>query len=314
MFKRFLLLALVLGLVSTAYGECTACDCLPVCEGAKILVVGDSGYEPGGKLDADDYTKAMGGRYPDESLVAWLECLGYDVDTCGLGGDYRHKDKNNDYPDHNWWEGQDDRLQRALDADLIIFSRYASSGCYARNGEDQQHWNGLPVPLICQSGHQVRHNKWAWTDGDKDSVINADGSWPTDICLCTAFSMTVFDWTPGEGQYVQNPNGNWICTAKVAATYGDDVDGKFPFIVHISEGSDFDEFRGVPPELRPLYGIAGDRRAYFGHATTDQWSWDTGINCLYKALFAGVIYDMIPEPATIALLGLGGLSLLRRRR
>ena len=77
--------------------------------------------------------------------------------------------------------------------------------------------------------------------------------------------------------------------------------------------------------LTDKYGIAGARRAFMAHWSYNKGladtsgsdggppDWEDYITDDYKDILAGTIATMIPEPATLLLLGLGGL-LLRRRR
>ena len=86
-----------------------------------------------------------------------------------------------------------------------------------------------------------------------------------------------------------------------------------PVLVDIPAGTDFDAHNGTVDQ----YSVAGARRVYMGHWTYDgsaDWSWNTDISADYQALFSQVVAQTIPEPATIALLGLGGFALLRKRR
>ncbi|UCG46686.1 MAG: PEP-CTERM sorting domain-containing protein [Phycisphaerales bacterium] len=78
---------------------------------------------------------------------------------------------------------------------------------------------------------------------------------------------------------------------------------------------------------RPAYALSacavrvcgcGARRGFFSHwgYDLDPALYDFGsfITDDYRAILAEVVTALIPEPATIALLGLGGLAILRKRR
>ena len=295
--------------------------CASTAHGLNVMLISDSGYEGGGILDADNKTVGDGGKYVDTALVAFLEGLGYTVDTSGMGGDYREPGKNSDYSANAWWEGLDGRLAAIQDADLVIVSRYADSGSY---DSDRKAWNELGVALLMQNGHMARgqgndlglgtSTKWGWnnaTNGkqsasETDMIITAG-----DHSFVEGFSspVTLFNWSTGQAQaQVQNCLGEYPAGATVVGTY----DG-IPMLVDIPGGTDFDAHCGTAD----FYGVAGARRVYLGHWGYDgkaTYSWDLDITGDYKTLFAQVVAQTIPEPATIALLGLGGLALLRRRR
>ncbi len=55
----------------------------------------------------------------------------------------------------------DATIQTLNAADLVIFSRDASSGNYAATGEAAQ-WNGLTVPLLMANSYMVRSSRWQW--------------------------------------------------------------------------------------------------------------------------------------------------------
>ena len=296
MFKRFLVMALVLCMVSFVYAECSDC-CTSCPTPGRILIIGDSGYSADGILDADGYVTDS-----DAPMVDMLKGMGYCVDTSGLGGAYW---------DFDFSAG--DKLDALNNADLIIVSRWAYSGKYDNNRDD---WNGLEVPLLMQNGHLARgslqsggSSKWGWTDGgnSKQSTSEMDMQLPGAPPLLD--EVTIF-CTDVIKNAAQNPWGNWPASAQIVGMY----DGR-PMLVDIPAGTDLDALNEIDPLFQPLYGVTGERRVYFGHWTYDSdYPWDTDISCAYKALFTTIVQDMIPEPATIALLGLGGLSLLRRKR
>jgi hypothetical protein len=233
MFKRFLILALVLGLSSMCFG---GVECPPAAGDYTIMLISDSGMERDGVLDADGYTKAQGGKYVDETLVIFLENLGYTVNTFGMGGRYRRQGKDQYGYTDDWWENLDDRYAPIHESCMVIVSKFASSGSYARNenpcdttpGYDSttEAWNRLPVPLLSQNAHLIRGSgttvpglpkstKWGWNDAGNGRQFQG--------CLATemaplpkkhpAYSWTfcmrknLFDYTTNEGNGAKDTRG-----------------------------------------------------------------------------------------------------------
>lgn len=303
--KRILTLALVFGLalsLSTCYG-------IPVSCGGTVLVVSDS-KAPGDTSGTD---------HRDDALVAVLQGLGYTVDTSGMGGAMKEGGNS------PWATGNESKLAALQAADLVLVSRRTGSGSY---DNDRKGWNELGTPLLLMSGYLTRgessSKKWGWTTGGSGNAAGAT----TDIDVVAtgheflaglSDPITAFDWAPltgaPKGVFLPNKTGSDPVTGVV-------VVGKFDgrdMIYDIPAGTDFDADNGTTGK----YGVAGARRAFIGHWGYDgtlpvplsgDSSFDDFITADYITLMDNAICVLIPEPATIALLGLGGLALLRRRR
>lgn len=301
---------------------CTV-DALAGAEPQTILVISDGG------LKAEDDTVLIANpegadKYNDSPLVWFLEDLGYNVDTRGMAqtywdagkngysasGDYGLYNGNDDLAANEWWVGADWRLQAALDADLIIATRFMSSGRYDDAGQALA-WNGLSTPLLNQNGHLARTGKWGWNDDN-----NAKQSGTLTTMQMGAEDVVIFDYTVLGGMTnhpPQNPIGNWPAEATVDAMFD-----SLPFLVGLPAGVDLDALNGTEPGT---YGVTGAARYFFGiwgydgaNETVAGYDWAACTTDAYKALFADAVAQTIPEPTTIALLGLGGLALLRRRK
>jgi hypothetical protein len=255
------------------------------------------------------------GDHEDDALVAWLEGLGYSVDTSGMGKAYREGENPFDDPA---------KVAALNSAGIVLVSRRTSSGSYDNNRKE---WNELGNPLILMSGYLTRGEgggkRWGWTTGGSGDAAKAT----TDVVVMGITIDTFFDWsdapTPGEcpkSVYLPNSDGSseFDTSALVIATF----DGR-DMMVLIDEGTDLDALNGTADK----YGILGADRGFLGHWGYDsdlnygegdernrRANWGDFITDGYKDAAASMIAHLIPEPATIALLGLGGLALIGTRK
>jgi len=256
------------------------------------------------------------GNHADDALVEWLESLGYTVDTSGMGKAYQ--ENNNPFDDPA-------KVGALESAGLVIVSHMTNSGGY---DDDRKAWNELNNPLLLCSGHLTSggsDQKWGWTTGgSSDAEKTVTDIDVVDLHPFIPTTPSLFDWsqapTSGEapkGVYLPNSSEEIVAGGVVVAT----LDGQ-PMLIDYAAGTDFDAGNSGAE-----YGVAGGRRAFLGHWGYDvelyygegdprngPASWGDFITDDYKALMAQTIAEMIPEPATIVMLGLGGLALLRRRR
>jgi len=299
-----------------------------------ILIIDDGGYmdSTGGIVRPDPESRP---KYNSSPLVWFLEGLGYNVDTIGMQqtfwsaskngwspsedyGLYNYEGTDYDLGAHNWWEGEDFRLAHVEAADLVIATRFMASSNYGRDG-DAIIWNGLDKPLIMQNGPLARGGgqtrKWGWEDSGGNSKPSAT---ETDVTVdgFEELTLTMFDFSVFGGT---TPHPLQVCNGEFPGEVLLEYMG-YPFLVKIPAGTDLDAHSGTTD----LYGTTGAVRVYF-----DIWGYDGNIwpgtdgynwgECLanyphYTEWFEGVVGSLVPEPATIALLGLGGLALLRKKR
>jgi hypothetical protein len=250
------------------------------------------------------------GNHEDDTLVDFLTTtLGYTVDTSGMGMAYQ--DGQNPFDDPA-------KVAALNSAGMVLVSRRTNSGAYDGN---IQAWNGLANPLLLNSGYLTRDSRWGWADAGSSDVLNKT---ETDVDYGPGVSElipnTMFDWTGSPAG--QAPKGPFLPNA--GATLAGDVVGTFDgqaFLVDIPAGTDLDAALGLTGK-----GVTGDRRAFLG-----TWGYDDGptgtngpggtpaqwgdyMTIQYKALMAETIKELIPEPMTVVLLGLGAFGALRRRR
>jgi hypothetical protein len=241
----------------------------------------------------------------DTPFVAWLQSLGHTVDTSGMSGAYKEATA----PFANAT-----KVAALQAADLIIVSRMTNSGDY---DNDRTAWNTLDVPLMLIGGYLTRggtDNRWHWTNGGSGdtnkavtNIVVASGQGGHPFLAGLTDPITAFDWSAAPGGiapkvvYLPNVGSSLPAGATLVGTYDSRA-----MVLDIPAGSTL--FNG---------NVTTAERAMLGH-----WGYDNGtgddwgdyITADYKTLLSNMINTMVPEPATLVLLGLGAAATLIRRK
>lgn len=230
------------------------------------------------------------GTIDDQGWVDLLAAQGYSIDV-----------------QRNYWQTLDDNKIDVLNsADLVIVSRAAISENY-NDGDEPTQWNSITAPMILSNTQLAGNNRWRWIDSasvidgiDAPLMDIVDGSHPIFANLL----IHVLDETVGSGDttFINTTDvGNGTL---IAVTAGFEA----AWIAEWEQGLEYYEGAGQ---------YAGGPRMFFVAGTQESEGAPQGAYNLApngEIIFLDAVAYMIPEPATIILLGLGGLILLRPRK
>jgi hypothetical protein len=284
MYKRLLILALGLAFCLSA----------PV-NALTIEWVSELADEPGGG--------AGDGVADDQGWIDLLAAQGYDVSVRGAvpeGENY------NPY----WMELDGDKIAELNAADLVIISRNTNSGNYD-DGDEPTQWNSVTTPLILMNSYIARSSRWKWMN---TTSMATDVGTPLMEAIVpghpvfngvelTDGQLTLLDGTvdSGRASYIVSTDvGNGTLIAQ-------SLGGEYTYIAEWATGTEGYEGSGQTLAANRMLFSAGS------HGVTGGFGGTYNLTPEGEQVFLNAV-AYIPEPATIALLGLGSLALIRRRK
>lgn len=226
----------------------------------------------------------------DQVWIDLLQANGYAVDLSFANQEGRNLDET--------------KIAALNNADLIIISRNTDSGSYD-NGDAVAQWNGITTPIMMNVAHIMRSSRWRWLDTTNTDATTANlkvesPSHPIFAGVALDANNEIAFLMGDDSSVTNNTDpGNGTLLATVADTGG-------TWIVEWATGQEFYPGSGE---------IAGGPRMFFaagGHGSSMDGLYNLTPDG--ETVFLNAVAYMVPEPATIALLGLGALALRRRRR
>jgi hypothetical protein len=213
-------------------------------------------------------------------------------------------------------------------ADLVIMSRNGASGTYTgiagtnpdgTTGGATAYWNGLATPLVCLNGNLITNatNRWNWFGAGMLKTTLGLSAPTLDLTAdglgnpIVAFTNPVNQWELINATSAGNGTVLGVAAGGVLLTTGASADG-----LVMMAGWDAGFFVGTSGTS------AGGKRLWFdaseyekpGSGSVNTLTGPYDLTADGQALFLDTINGMmVPEPATLVVLGLGGLILRNRR-
>ena len=239
---------------------------------------------------SEDIDRDSDGVMDDQGWVDLLTAQGYSVDV-----------------QRNYWQALDEEKINTLNsADLVIVSSSCDSGNYI-NGDEISQWNSITAPMILSSTTLAENNNWNWIDST--TLIDDMGAPLMDIVdgshpIFANLLIDVLDESVGSGNTtfldtIDVGNGTLIATAA-------EIDAAW--IAEWQQGTEYFDGAGQYAGGHRMFFVAGTQ----GSEGSPQGAYN--LTPQGELIFLSSVAYMIPEPATIVLLGLGGLVLLQRRK
>ena len=239
---------------------------------------------------SEDIDRDSDGVMDDQGWVDLLTAQGYSVDV-----------------QRNYWQTLDEEKINTLNsADLVIVSSSCDSENFI-NGDETSQWNSITAPMILSSTYLAESERWGWINST--TLIDDMGAPLMDIVdgshpIFANLLIDVLDESVGSGNTtfldtIDVGNGTLIATAA-------EIDAAW--IAEWQQGTEYFDGAGQYAGGHRMFFVAGTQ----GSEGSPQGAYN--LTPQGELIFLSSVAYMIPEPATIVLLGLGGLVLLQRRK